>query len=288
EEEVSSVYQPGPCYTVGKYVFIGDNCFDVGGVAHEIGHALGLGHAHNRNDRDDYIDINEDNIRKDYDYYIQDYEEEAKKNNVTFEVIAENVKQVLMGEYEKMTEKEENNYTAPYDFGSVMHYSPNPDNPSMSPKDKNYNRTMGSPFVSFLDRYIINQHYNCTEKCASTEPPQCQNKGFQNPKNCSTCVCPGGYGGQFCDQKPGTCGSKLNAERKWKNVTEVIYKRDGDSDYSTCTTWIESPEDTKIELRIASISNPLETVGCTIAGIEIKTNEDPRLTGYSRSNTSQQ
>ncbi|KAL6729311.1 hypothetical protein Aduo_000379 [Ancylostoma duodenale] len=249
-EGVSLAYQPGPCYAMGKYVIIGDSCFDVGGVAHELGHALGLGHAHNRIDRDDYIDINEKNI------------------------------EVFMGEYQKMTEEEENNYTAPYDFGSIMHYAPNLKNPSMSPKDKNYNRTMGSPFVSFLDRYIINQHYNCKEKCASTESPQCQNKGFQDPKNCSACVCPGGYGGQLCDQKPNACGSKLNAEQDWNNVTEVIYKHEGDSDYSLCTTWIESPEGTKIEIKIASITNPLEGPGCAKAGIEIKTNEDPRLTGY--------
>nr|ALA65661.1 astacin-like protein [Physocyclus mexicanus] len=43
-------------------VELGDACENVGGVVHEILHALGFGHEHKRSDRDGYVKINWDNI----------------------------------------------------------------------------------------------------------------------------------------------------------------------------------------------------------------------------------
>ena len=67
----------------------------IGAKTHEFGHALGLHHQMTRADRDDYVVIDEDNII------------ESAKSNFEIETI--------------MTAK---TYGTPYDFGSVMHYSP--------------------------------------------------------------------------------------------------------------------------------------------------------------------
>nr|ALA65676.1 astacin-like protein [Physocyclus mexicanus] len=43
-------------------VQLGDACHNVGGVVHELVHALGFGHEHKRSDRDGYVKINWQNI----------------------------------------------------------------------------------------------------------------------------------------------------------------------------------------------------------------------------------
>lgn len=51
-------------------------------------------------------------------------------------------------------------------------------------------------------------------KCASSAT-QCKNGGFPNPSKCSQCICPWGFGGALCDQRPAasngstTCGATL-------------------------------------------------------------------------------
>ena len=62
-------------------------------VAHEIGHAIGLFHEHMRHDRDDYVTVNHDNIKKN-----------ESRN------------------FELMTEGEYQDFSIPYDYLSIMHY----------------------------------------------------------------------------------------------------------------------------------------------------------------------
>ncbi|KIH54284.1 hypothetical protein ANCDUO_15572 [Ancylostoma duodenale] len=71
----------------------------------------------------------------------------------------------------------------------------------MIPKDKDYHRTMGSAPISFTDLAVVNEHYKCGELCDPKTSAKCTRDGFPNPNNCSTCVCPSGYGGQLCDQQ---------------------------------------------------------------------------------------
>ncbi len=74
------------------YMFFGNNITD-GTIIHELGHALGLLHEHQRPDRDSYIEILWDNI------------EEGRKHNFK---IKDN----------ELIEEE----LYPYDYKSVMHY----------------------------------------------------------------------------------------------------------------------------------------------------------------------
>ena len=47
----------------------------------------------------------------------------------------------------------------------------------------------------------------CAGLCEAAPPGECQHGGYQDPNNCARCVCPDGYGGQFCTQlEPATGG----------------------------------------------------------------------------------
>lgn len=73
-----------------QQLWISESC-GVGSIVHEIGHAVGLFHEHTRNDRDNFIQVNQDNI--------------VPGKEFNFDVLSTNTE--LLGEY---------------DYGSIMHY----------------------------------------------------------------------------------------------------------------------------------------------------------------------
>ncbi|RCN33538.1 astacin [Ancylostoma caninum] len=115
---------------------LGGGCETEGMAAHEIGHALGFFHTMSRHDRDNYITVNLQNIKSDW-----------------------------LDQFTITTRSTNENYGMGYDYGSIMHYGRTTGSinqkPTMVPFDTNYVETIGSPFISFTDLSMMNQHYGC-------------------------------------------------------------------------------------------------------------------------------
>lgn len=116
-------------------VSIGSGCEKFGIVAHEIGHALGFWHEHQRKDRDRFITIIYNNIERNQRALRQ------------FTVQSQSVNIV------------------PYDLGSVMHYGPKAFNKApglltIATNKKEYQSTIGQRQApSFYDVKAINELY---------------------------------------------------------------------------------------------------------------------------------
>ncbi|KAK6049907.1 astacin [Cooperia oncophora] len=244
---------------------LGYGCESIGTAAHELGHALGFFHTHARYDRDRYIYVDVENIMPDW------------VSQFTLETMATN-----------------NNYDLPYDYGSLMHYGATSATgtgmPTMLPReDELYTETLGISFHLVLrstyDQQALQLH-RCNLDACEVYNTTCKNDGFPNPRNCSRCICPGGYGGQFCDEEPSewsSCGQVLNATDQWTLLVDEL----GDwwayglrEDFVKCHYWIKAPAGRKVQVKFVDFTYGFGVDGCPYAGVEIKTQTDQRLTGY--------
>ncbi|PIO60155.1 astacin [Teladorsagia circumcincta] len=257
ESSVGRVKDAGP-----QELSLGQGCETIGHAAHEIGHALGFFHTHTRHDRDQFITVEEKNIPSGW-----------------------------KRQFDPQTPETNNNYDLTYDYGSIMHYGTTSgfvgkEKSIMVPKDGNYTETLGSHIISFYDLFMMNKLYSCTDACKD-EPnieEKCKNSGFLHPRDCTKCICPSGYGGDFCETRPQGCGGELVAEGDWKPLKDELDGSNaaGEKDgFKRCNYWIKAPSDNnKIEVRIVNLPTDIAVEGCTHAGVEIKAHSDQRLTGY--------
>ncbi|KAE9413854.1 hypothetical protein Angca_010082, partial [Angiostrongylus cantonensis] len=153
--------------------------------------------------------------------------------------------------------------------------------PTMIALNPYYQKTMGSEIISFSDIYMINEHYGCNDRCNKTTSAKCEYEGYPHPRNCSICICPSGYGGALCNQRPPGCGKILVAKSEKQRTTYILVSGSGLSDhFKFCNYMITAPVRKKIEVEVHSISRRYDVSGCRKGGIEVKAQKDQKLTGY--------
>ncbi|XP_071100217.1 zinc metalloproteinase nas-36-like [Haliotis cracherodii] len=155
-------------------ISVGEGCFSLGVVVHELGHAIGFWHEHSRPDRDDHIRVKYENVRVGEDF-----------------------------NFLKESWRYLDNLDVPYDIGSVMHYGSTAFSTgskatieTLEPLEQN---VLGQrQMLSFYDAKQANLAY-CKDKCASSPVKgMCQYEGYPDPNECSRCKCPDGLTGTTC------------------------------------------------------------------------------------------
>ncbi|XP_060065098.1 blastula protease 10-like [Ylistrum balloti] len=158
-------------------ISIGANCMGMDMIIHELGHAIGMLHTMERNDRDTYITVQYENINPDSRW---NYDTVAMKGR-TYPY-----------------------HGTPYDYKSIMHYGPKywsvNGKPAMLTTDPAYQSVIGkAKTISYYDAVFVNRAYKCTERCES-QNLSCENGGVvgaTSDRKCF-CLCPDGFMGEFC------------------------------------------------------------------------------------------
>ncbi|KAK6042595.1 hypothetical protein COOONC_19900, partial [Cooperia oncophora] len=128
-----------------------------------------------------------------------------------------------------------------------------------------------------VDIYFVTFTGRCAAGFNSTT---CYNGGVPNPRQCDVCLCPYGYGGKFCDQRPAGCGERLKASAHWKTKKFTFMNTSvaNDQAHMMCNHWIEAPLGKWIEVRVIGVPSNLCYYGCCYGAIEPKVQMDKMVT----------
>ncbi|KIH42695.1 hypothetical protein ANCDUO_27316 [Ancylostoma duodenale] len=65
--------------------------------------------------------------------------------------------------------------------------------------------------------------------------------GIPHPRDCSRCLCPGGYSGRLCNERPSGCGEVLTATTEYQDLQKTLgYPQlPENEEFEKCTYWIE-------------------------------------------------
>ena len=74
-----------------------------------------------------------------------------------------------------------------------------------------------------MDKKYLNTAY-CAEYCGlDAESSVCLNDGIPDPKNCSICICPIGFGGKLCDKTQISASSNCgDLKLDLTNETQIL------------------------------------------------------------------
>uniref|UniRef100_A0A0N4ZJ49 Metalloendopeptidase n=1 Tax=Parastrongyloides trichosuri TaxID=131310 RepID=A0A0N4ZJ49_PARTI len=235
-------------------ISLGNNCDMLyGAIQHATAHSLGLYHENTRYDAGGYLRIKTGNIEK------------GKENK-----------------FKKFLKNQSYVYDTQFDYGSLMlnsiySFSKNGCQVVFPIKSDIYNSLIGQRYsLSFNDYKVINKFY-CDSKCNKDEKLECQNGGYQNPLNCTTCKCPIGYKGKLCDEIEKSNNKKCgNSYIKLTNHTPVIIKA---KQKMKCNYLVTAKSGDKIKVKVVKVNTTLLPMCFHSLGLEIKYQSDKGATG---------
>uniref|UniRef100_A0A0N4ZGG6 Metalloendopeptidase n=1 Tax=Parastrongyloides trichosuri TaxID=131310 RepID=A0A0N4ZGG6_PARTI len=214
--------------------------------------ALGVKFTHVRHDRDKYVSVKKEHIKKGYKRYFNPLDEE---NSTTFGM--------------------------QYDYGSLMQQSVrflgNPKVDTLIPKLYPYKTMMGAQKrLSFNDRKILNLLY-CDYRCKGHENEgRCQYDSYLDPNDCHTCICPRGYDGRFCHVEKHLENSLCKVGPISVGEEEKIIELKG---ITNCTLRLLGKEGNPIELFLTVDAQPKLRCVENNSPLEVKYRKDRGTTG---------
>ncbi|PAV57305.1 hypothetical protein WR25_20379 [Diploscapter pachys] len=128
-------------------------------------------------------------------------------------------------------------------------------------------------------RLWISNAATCT---AAQNQIKCLNSGTKNPRDCSTCICPVGYGGATCNERPNNGGETITPTANFQTLTITVGDPASPSNtwrpsYMIKTYWFTVPAGQKLEMQITGMQNNRCNYGCSFASLEFKYGPYPQL-----------